>query len=97
MTAYVIFQETVFDAAEFERYKTMSPLSIEKFGGEFIVRGGPVETLEGKFTHERVVVIAFPSMEAARSWYHSDEYADARDLRLKISKGDALLVEGISG
>ncbi len=96
MTAYVIFQETVFDAAEFDRYKTMSPASIAKFGGEFIVRGGDVETLEGEFTHERFVVIAFPTMDAARSWYHSDDYADARDLRLKISTGDAILVEGIS-
>lgn len=95
MTAYVIFQETVFDAAEFERYKTMSPVSIAKFGGEFIVRGGEFETLEGEFSHERVVVIAFPTMEAARSWYHSDDYADARDLRLKISRGDAVLVDGV--
>ena len=66
-----------------------------KFGGEFIVRGGEIETLEGDFTHERVVVIAFPTMEAARSWYRSDDYADARDLRLKISRGDAVLAGGV--
>ncbi len=94
MTGYIIFQETVHDAAEFERYKEMSPVSIARFGGEFIVRGGPVETLEGECKHERVVVIAFPSTDAARSWYHSDDYKDARELRLRISNGDTILVQG---
>ncbi len=95
MKGYVIFQETVFDQEAFDRYKSMSPKSIEQFGGSFLVRGGPVDVLEGEMSHERVVVIEFPSAEAARAWYHSDEYADARDLRLKISRGDAILVQGI--
>lgn len=95
MKGYVIFQESVFDQAEFDRYKSMSPQSIETFGGTFVVRGGPVEPLEGEFTFERVVVIEFPTVDAARSWYHSDEYADAKELRLKISSGQAVLVEGV--
>ena len=95
MKGYVIFQETVFDQEEFDRYKSMSPRSIEKFGGSFLVRGGPVDVLEGVMSHERVVVIEFPSVEAARSWYQSDDYADARDVRLQISRGDAILVQGV--
>ena len=95
MKGYVIFQESVFDQVEFDRYKTMSPKSIEAFGGRFVVRGGPVEPLEGEFTFERVVVIEFPSVDAARAWYESDEYADAKALRLKISSGQAVLVEGV--
>lgn len=95
MTGYVIFQENVFDQAEFDRYKTLSPQSIERFGGEFLVRGGPIEALEGSFSHERVVIIAFPSVEAARSWYESEDYAEAKALRLQISTGDAILVQGV--
>ena len=72
----------------------MSPASIAKFDGEFVVRGGPIELLEGQFEWQRVVVIAFPSADRARDWYNSDEYADARALRLKISRGLAILVEG---
>lgn len=95
MKGYVIFQETVSDPEEFDRYKSMSPTSIEQFGGAFLVRGGPVELLEGEMSHERVVVIAFPSVDAARAWYHSEEYADARELRLRISQGDAFLAQGV--
>ncbi len=95
MKGYVIFQETVFDQDAFDRYKSMSPKSIEHFGGRFLVRGGPVDVLEGEMAHQRVVVIEFPSVDAAQSWYHSEEYADARELRLKISRGDAILVQGV--
>ena len=95
MKGYVIFRETVFDQDAFDRYKSMSPGSIEQFGGRFLVRGGPVDVLEGEMAHQRVVIIEFPSVDAARSWYHSEEYADARELRLKISRGDAILVQGV--
>jgi len=95
MKGYVIFQEDVFDQEAFETYKKLSPQSISAYGGEFIVRGGNIDVLEGDFAHERVVVIAFPSLERARAWYSSEEYADARELRLRISKGTAILVAGL--
>lgn len=95
MKGYVIFQENIFDQAEFERYKQLSPQSIEKFGGAFVIRGGAIEALEGAFAHERVVVIAFPSVKAARDWYESEDYAEAKALRLQISTGDAIIVEGV--
>ncbi len=95
MKGYVIFLEDVFDAAEFERYKQMSPHSIRQYGGKFIIRGSDIEMLEGTFNKSRVVVLEFPSVQAARDWHASDDYADAKDLRLKISKCDAILVAGV--
>ena len=95
MTAYVIFQETIHDAEAFEEYKKLSPASIAKFGGQFVVRGGEIETLEGSFDHERIVIIAFPDAQSARDWHQSADYEPAKAMRLKISTGDAVLVEGI--
>ncbi|MEM7226747.1 MAG: DUF1330 domain-containing protein [Pseudomonadota bacterium] len=95
MTAYVIFQEDVLDQAAFETYKQLSPQSIAKFGGAFVVRGGPIEVLEGDFARTRVVVIAFPSADDARAWHASADYAEAKALRLQISEGAAILVEGV--
>lgn len=94
MTVYVIFQEDIHDNAAFESYKKMSPASIQKFGGRFVVRGGPIEILEGEFEHERIVVISFPDGNAARKWYDSTDYAEAKILRQKISSGVAVVVEG---
>ncbi len=95
MAAYVVFQENVFDQAAFEAYKAQSPSSIEKFGGRFLVRGGPMETLEGSFGFERVVIIEFPDGDAARAWHKSDDYAAAKALRQRISEGEAVLLEGV--
>lgn len=95
MKGFVIFLESVFDEVAFEQYKSMSPVSIEAFGGRFVVRGGEVEVLEGEFDQERVVVIEFPSVEKAKAWYHCAQYAEAKALRLAISKGQALLVSGV--
>lgn len=95
MKGYVLFQEDVFDKEGFENYKVLSTESIKNFDGEFVVRGGDIQTLEGNFQYERVVIIAFPSIDQARAWYDSEEYSDARQLRLKISKGQAILIHGI--
>lgn len=95
MPAYIIFQENVFDENGFEEYKKISPVTVEKFGGRFIVRGGPIEKLEGTMAFERVVIIEFPTTDAAREWHGSCEYAPAKAMRQKISEGDAVLVEGV--
>jgi len=96
MVAYIVFQETVFDEDAFEEYKTLSPGTIAKFGGRFIVRGGPIENLEGAMAFERVVIIEFPTSEVARAWHNSVEYATAKALREMITDGDAILVEGVT-
>ncbi|SLN33662.1 DUF1330 domain-containing protein [Ruegeria meonggei] len=96
MTAFVIFQEDIHDPIAFETYKNMSPASIKKYGGQFVVRGGQIDVLEGDFAHERVVVIAFPDRSAAHGWYNSVDYAEAKDLRKSISSGAAIVVATLS-
>ena len=95
MSAYVIAHIDVKDPVRYENYKEMSPISIEKFGGRFIARGGNVEVLEGTWQPKRLVLLEFPSLEAARQWYASDDYAPARELRQATSTGDLVVLEGI--
>ena len=78
---YVIAQIKVTDAVVYPHYVSMVGPSIEKFGGEFIVRGGRAESHEGTPPGDRNVVIRFPSYDAAKSWYHSPEYSEAKALR----------------
>ena len=94
MPAYVIAEVTVTDPDRFAEYRQLVPATIEKYGGRFVVRGGAVETKEGGWSPSRIVVLEFPSMEKARSWYHSPEYAPALALRLKSADAKLILVEG---
>ena len=95
MPAYVIAHIDVKDPARYEDYKKMSPVSIEKFGGRFIARGGKTEVLEGTWQPKRLVLLEFPTVERAREWWGSDEYAPAKALRQATSSGDMIVVEGL--
>ena len=95
MPAYVIAHIDVKDPTRYEDYKRMSPISIEKFGGRFIARGGRTESLEGTWQPKRVVLIEFPSVERAREWWASEDYAPAKALRQATSTGDLVVVEGL--
>jgi uncharacterized protein (DUF1330 family) len=97
MAAYVIAHIDVKDPVKYEDYKKMSPVSIGKFGGRFIARGGAVEVLEGTWEPKRLVLLEFPTAEAAREWYASEDYAPAKALRQATSTGDLVMVEGVGG
>ena len=95
MPAYVIAHIDVKDPVRYADYIKMSPISIQKHGGRFIARGGKVETLEGTWQPKRLVLIEFPTLEAAREWYASDDYAPAKALRQATSRGDLVVIEGV--
>jgi len=95
MSAYVIVEVNVTDPDRYAEYRKRVPATIEKYGGRFIVRGGAVETKEGGWSPARVVVLEFPSMERARSWYDSPEYAPALAMRLECANAKLILVEGV--
>jgi uncharacterized protein (DUF1330 family) len=94
MPAYVLANVDVTDPVRYEEYKRLVPLSIAKYGGRFIARGGEVEVLEGTWIPKRVVIVEFPSIERARQWWASPEYAPAKALRQATSTGDLVVIEG---
>jgi uncharacterized protein (DUF1330 family) len=93
--AYVVVQIRVRDAARYEEYKGLAPASIAKYGGRYVIRGGKSEVLEGSWHPSRFVMLEFPSVERARAWWNSEEYAPAKALRQAVADTEMLLVEGI--
>ena len=71
MSGFAIFNIEVKKPEEYKEYvEKVKPIA-EKFGGEYIVRGGETKVLEGTWTYPRTVVIKFPSYEKALEWYNS--------------------------
>ena len=95
MAAYVIVQVEVSDPIRYEDYKKMVPPSIAKFGGRFLVRGGKTHTLEGGWAPKRFVMVEFPSVEQAKAWWASPEYAEAKALRQATAASMMIVAEGI--
>jgi uncharacterized protein (DUF1330 family) len=94
MAAYLIARVRVDDPEKYKQYAVLTPAIVAKFGGRILARGGAMEVLEGATTRKRVVLLEFDSMETARNFYHSSEYQQARRLRLGVSDGQFLIVEG---
>ena len=94
MAGYLIVEVEVTDPLAYERYRPLAGASVARHGGKFIVRGGKTETLEGGWAPKRIVVLEFPSVEAAKKFYNSEDYQEALKLRLAASKSKAILVEG---
>lgn len=95
MTAYVIYQADVLDAEQYAKYREKSGPAVAAGGGEFIVRGGDIDLLEGDAPLGRTVVVRFASMEAARAWYDSELYTLAKSLREGAVRANAYIVDGV--
>ena len=94
MKAYVVVQETVKNEEMFAAYRKGVIATLQEFGGRLIVRGGQLTVIEGEWPHPRLVVIEFPSREAAEGWYHSPAYQELLPLRLSSSVGNFVIVDG---
>ncbi len=97
MPAYLIARIHVTDPERYKGYTALTPGAIEKHGGRFVVRGGPVTTLEGPAENARVVVIEFPSMAQAKTFWSSPEYEHAKSKRKGAATGQFILIDGVAG
>lgn len=77
MVAYVISEVQSVRPEGIERYLELAESSISQFGGTYIVNTREFTALEGHLGIARYVIVEFPSVEKARSWYESNEYAQA--------------------
>jgi uncharacterized protein (DUF1330 family) len=84
------------DPAASRRYSEEAPKAIAAFGGQYLVRGGKAETVEGDMSKGRIVVIAFDSLEKARGWYFSPAYEAVKPIRQNTTKSRILIVEGVA-
>ena len=95
MPAYLIAEVDITDPKAYEEYRKIVPATIARYGGRYLVRGGAVESKEGGWNPARVVVLEFPTMEQARKWYNSPEYAPGLAIRTKAGRTKMIFVEGV--
>jgi uncharacterized protein (DUF1330 family) len=93
---YLIASIDVHDPEEYAKYTARTPDVAAAHGGRFIVRAGRAEAPEGNW-RSRIVVIEFPSFEAARGFYNAEDYRAILPHALAASTRDLILVEGTEG
>jgi uncharacterized protein (DUF1330 family) len=95
MPAYVIVDSEVTDPERYEQYKAATPAAVAAGGGRFLARGGEVIVLEGDWQPSRVVVLEFEDLAAAKRWYESEAYQQARKFREGAASFHMVAVQGV--
>jgi uncharacterized protein (DUF1330 family) len=96
MAAYVITYLEVTDPQAFQAYRQAAGPTFAPYGGKPVVVDGAFEVLEGMIQPRSVAVVEFESMEQARRWYASPEYAKTIPLRQQAANASLILVEGVA-
>jgi uncharacterized protein (DUF1330 family) len=93
--AYYVAEFEVTDREGIRPYAEQVELTFAPFSGRYTVRGGQMDRLEGTPPRNRMVIIAFDSLEQARAWYNSPEYAKIRPIRQRSGHTNAYIIEGL--
>ncbi|CAD7051706.1 hypothetical protein REJC140_01764 [Pseudorhizobium endolithicum] len=91
---YWIARVDVRDPERYKDYVSTAKPAFERFGANFLARGGQFAELEGK-ARARNVVIEFPSLQAAVDCYNSPEYQAAAKIRQECADAEMVVVESI--
>jgi len=89
---YLVDVREIKDAAMMEEYRARVAPIVEKFGGRYVVLGGPCEVVEGSYQPVFPVMIEFPSMREARQWYDAEEYRELKRMRLAATVSNAVFM-----
>lgn len=97
MSAYIIVDMQISNMEQYKQYMADAPAAVAAFGGEYLVRGGRFETLEGSWQPARLAMLRFPSFDQAKAFYDSEQYRQARAKRAGATDFfNLVLVEGVS-
>lgn len=93
MTAYIVAHlHSVKPGKDLAEYLRRVDVTLEQFGGHFLVHGGYQRVLEGP-AQSQVVVVEFPDATAARRWYESTSYQAIAELRTRNSVSTLVMAE----
>jgi uncharacterized protein (DUF1330 family) len=94
--AYLIVEMRINDLEKYKKYMAEAPAAVAAFGGEYLVRGGRHEALEGDWMPSRVALLRFPSYDKAKAFYDAEQYRAARLHRVGTTEYfNMVLVEGV--
>jgi len=94
MAAYIVARVNVTDWNAYREYMRHTPRVIQKFGGRFIARGGETMTLEGPVEKLRLVLMEFPSLDHAKRFYESADYAKTKKIREGGGEAQFVAIDG---
>ncbi len=94
MAGYLIAQVNVKDAELYRKYQGAVLPTIQKYGGKVLAAAPEADVVEGTWPAGFTVVLQFESVEAARRWYESEDYAGPLAMRHQAASANLVFVQG---
>ena len=95
MSGFVIANIDVKNTEAYKKYISKVKPIVEKFGGEYLVRAGEYEVIDGEWKYPRTVVIKFPTYKKALEWHNSEEYKLVKPIRLANTVTNGIIIRGV--
>jgi len=95
MSVYMIIDIKVKNRAIYLQYIAKASRIVKRYGGRYIVKSEKITAISGKWTPERIVVIEFPSQEALKKCFRSEEYKSIAPLRERSTISKSIAVKAI--
>jgi uncharacterized protein (DUF1330 family) len=95
MKYYAVAELVITDPAWVHSYVEHVTPMVERYGGRYLARTDKIEKLEGERQPAQIMlVVEFPSREAALTFYESEEYRPFRDARAAGARNEFFLIAG---
>jgi uncharacterized protein (DUF1330 family) len=92
---YLLVEMKITDMDQYKQYMASAQEAVKAAGGDYLVRGGRHEVMEGSWSPVRLAVLRFPSFEQAKAFYQDQQYTAARAKRKGATEFfNMVLVEG---
>jgi uncharacterized protein (DUF1330 family) len=92
---YLIGEVEVTDPGKLQNFAEKVQATLAPFNHRYVVRSSKIQALEGDSPVNRIVIIAFESVDKAREWYDSPAYAAIKPIRQSAAKSRVYIVEGL--
>ena len=94
--AYIVVDTLITNDEEMENYKLLAKPLVESFGGEYLARGGQLVVKENQlWSPTRLVLLRFPSMAQAQTFYDSPEYQKILPISQSCTQRTLVMLEGL--
>ena len=96
MTAFMVVDTLLKDPELYEQYKLLAKPLVEKFGGQYLARGGKMSVKESSlWTPTRLVLVMFPSSDHIEAFSHSEEYQKVLAISKQSADRTVFSLEGV--
>ncbi|MEU6064985.1 MULTISPECIES: DUF1330 domain-containing protein [Streptomyces] len=95
MPVYAVAQITIHDRERYQRYASRFMEVLIRHDGRLLAADEQADVVEGRWDHDKIIIMSFKDRAAFDAWAHSPEYQEISRDRVAATDGVVLVVSGV--